>query len=187
MTDQNKLLPTLERILYDAKFGADTRFGLGDEQIFVDPELAESTIIAILTDPDREFIGIDIDFFVNNILNFNTPEDIINTMNSIYDTFRSDDVNFIFFQILQDAFVNKKEFEEIFKTSWVALQIKQNVSAPEQAPVDNLNIEPGGGCFVDPALTPTVTPSVTPTLAEIQNSPTPTPTVTPTISVTPTV
>ena len=53
MTDQSKLLPTLERVLYDELFGTDTRFGLGPEQIFVDADLAKSTITSILVDPDR--------------------------------------------------------------------------------------------------------------------------------------
>jgi hypothetical protein len=154
MTDQSKILPTLERVLYDELYKTDTRFGLGAEQVFVDKSLAESTIVAILTDPDREFIGVDIDDFVNNSLNFTTPEDIIATMNTIYDTFQTVDVNYIFFQILQDAFVNKEKFEEIFKTSWVSLQIRQNVVAPQIVPADELNLVPGGNCFLEIAPTP---------------------------------
>jgi hypothetical protein len=120
---------------------------------------------------------VDIDDFVNNHLNFSTSEDIIATMEIIYSSFASDDVNYIFFQILNDAFVDKTEFEEFFKTSWVALQITQNVINPQPvAPVD-LNLHGGGGCFVgDVALTPTVTPSVTPSITpDVSPSITPTP------------
>lgn len=181
MTDQTVLLPTLERILYDEKFGTDTRFGLGPEQIFVDPDLAQSTILAILSDPDREFKGVDIDTFVNTQVNFDTPEDVISTMTAIYNTLAPEDVNYIFFQILQDAFVNKKEFEEIFKTSWVALQIRQNVVSPQSADPVDLNLEEDGICFIDIApLTPTPTPSVTPSVTPSTTAITPTPTVTPT-------
>jgi len=179
MTNRDNLLPTLERILYDNKFGTDTRFGLGPEQIFVDPELAQSTITAILNDPDREFEGVDIDTFVNNNVDFSTPENIIATMIDIYDNFQAEDVNYIFFQILNDAFVNKQKFEEFFKTSWVALQINQNVPIPQQVPGVDLGLEEGGGCFTDMPVTPTVTPSNTP--------PPPSQTVTPTHTVTPTV
>ena len=188
MTDQSKLLPTLERVLYDELFGTDTRFGLGPEQIFVDADLAKSTITSILVDPDREFPGVDIDDFVNNVLNFDTPEDIINTMNTMYNSFQTEDLNYIFFQILSDAFVNKKEFEEIFKTSWVALQIRQNVDTPQPIVPDSLNLQPGGGCFTDPPVTPTITPSVTASvpLPTISPSPTFSPTPSPTLTVTPT-
>lgn len=149
MTDRNVTLPTLERVLYDDRNNADTRFGLGPEQIFVDPELATATIIAILNDPDREFEGVTIDDFINNVFNFDTPEDIEATMNAIYDQFAAEDVNFIFFQILLDAFSRKREFEEIFKTSFVALQINQNVTNPENEEVRELNLQPGGTCFLE--------------------------------------
>ncbi len=196
MTDQNKLLPTLERILYDEIFGTDTRFGLGPEQVFVDGDLAKSTVLSILTDPNREFTGIDIDTFVNTQVNFNTPQDTISTMNAIYDNFATEDVNYIFFQVLQDAFVNKKEFKEIFKTSWVALQVRQNVRIPEQATPIDLNLETGGICFIDraavtPTPTPSITPSVTPSVTAVSPTPTatstPTPTVTPSFTATPAV
>jgi len=196
MTDKNIILPTLERLLYDERFGTDTRFGLGAEQIFVDPDVATATVTAILTDPSREFSGVDIDDFINNQLNFSTPEDIIATMEAIYENFATVDVNYIFFQILNDAFVDKSEFEEFFKTSWVALQITQNVVNP--LPVDPvaLNLQGGGGCFIgEVALTPTVTPSFTPSptpqvspsltpTPSVTGSPTPSPTITPTNTVT---
>jgi hypothetical protein len=193
MTDRDKRLPSLDRILYDEAFGTDTRFGLGPDQIFVDPDLARSTIIAILNDPNREFDGVDIDNFINNTLNFSTPEDIVNTMNAIYDTFSPEDVNFIFFQVLQDAFSTKQEFEEFFKTSWVALEINQNFQNPEPVTPRNLNLQPGGACFIEaptpsPTTSPTPTPqvSVTPSLTVTPNATlTPTPTVTPTVTSTP--
>jgi hypothetical protein len=149
MTDRTVTLPTLERVLYDDRNGTDTRFGLGPEQIFVDPELAASTIISILNDPDREFKGISIDSFINDVFNFDTPEDIAATMNAIYDQFSAEDVNYIFFQLLLDAFSNKKEFEEIFKTSFVALQINQNITNPKNEEVRPLNLLPGGTCFIE--------------------------------------
>lgn len=194
MTDRDKRLPSLDRILYDEAFGTDTRFGLGPDQIFVDPDLARSTIIAILNDPNREFDGVDIDNFINNTLNFSTPEDIVNTMNAIYDTFSPEDVNFIFFQVLQDAFSTKQEFEEFFKTSWVALEINQNFQNPEPVTPRNLNLQPGGTCFIEaptptpspsPSLTPlpSVTPSITPTITPTPStSPTPTPSATPPVN-----
>jgi hypothetical protein len=189
MTDQTKILPTLERVLYDEMFGTDTRFGLGPEQIFVDPDLAKSTIVAILTNTNRNFVGIDIDTFVNTQVNFDTPEDIIATMGAIYDNFQVEDVNYIFFQVLQDAFVNKMKFKEIFKTSWVALQVKNNVTAPRIAPQVDSNLQEGGTCFVEspqvtPSPTSSLTPSVTPSSSAV--TPTPTPTVTRTATVTPT-
>lgn len=176
MTDRSKTLPSLERVLYDAGFDADTRFGLGTDQIFVDPDLAQSTVIGILTDSTREFAGVDIDSFVNNNVNFSTPEDIIATMQAIYESFQVEDVNYIFFQVLNDAFVNKEKFKEFFKTSWVALQITQNVAIPQSVEAEDTNVQGGGGCFTDQPVTPTVTPSLT--------APPPSPTITPTTSVT---
>jgi hypothetical protein len=212
--DRSTNVPTLNRILYDELYGKDTRYGLGTEQVFTESSLAKETLNLIINDPAREFKGIEIDSF-RQTYSLDTKTDVYNTMYEIYDTFSNEDVNYIFFQMLRDAFSLKKEYEEIFKTSWVALQIAQNVSLPRNINQVLRELEPGGECgdgeviteipestqvpLPSASPTPTPTPSIsaspTPSASAIPPTPTatqtPTPTqtgtVTPTPSITPTV
>jgi hypothetical protein len=184
------ILPSLERVLYDDLYNKDTKYGLGDEQAFTDKDLALFTINSILNNSNKEFFGIDIDLF-RNTFNFDTENNIINTMYEIYNSFSIEDVNYIFFEILRDSFSLKREYKDIFKTSWVALQIDQNIEIAKNIPLDKLRLEIGGDCDLPLSLipdeetsTPLPSPSPTPTLTV---TPSVTPTVTPTISVTPSV
>lgn len=120
LTDPATPVPSLDRVLYDQIFVTDTRFGLGEGQAFVDGTIALNTVIQDLESPDNDFTPTDINvFFENN--DFDTPENIIAAMNTIYNTFHFRNVNRILFSVLHDAFAGKKRFAEIFKTSYVAL------------------------------------------------------------------
>ena len=179
-------IPSLDRILYDDLYNKRTKYGLGDGQIFVDGVMALETITYILNDSARDFYGINIDEFRQNNA-FTTTTDIVSSMYSIYSSFSIEDVNYIFFQVLRDAFSLNNEFKEIFKTSWVALQVSQNVDVPENIALDPIILQPGGDCgtpisdiIEEEERPPLPTVSVTPTL-------TPTPTITPTFTITPTI
>lgn len=181
-------LPKLERILYDTLYDKDTRYGLGNEQVFTDRNLALTTITSILNNSNREFFGVDIDDF-RSTYTLDTETNIVKTMYEIYNSFSIKDVNYIFFEILKDALSLKKNHRDIFKTSWVALQISQNVSIPKNIPLNVVNLEAGGECnlYTDEIngnpTTPLPSPSVTPTMTP---TPSVTPTLTPTLTVTPT-
>lgn len=113
-------VPALERELYDATYGTDTRFGLGFNQAFVDKTLALNTILSYLQDPTKTFDPVNIDvFFATN--DFTTPTGIIQAMSLIYDTFTSTHVNSMWFDTLMDALSTKGKYKELFKTSWVAV------------------------------------------------------------------
>lgn len=113
-------VPSYERELYDEKYGTDTQYGLGENQTFVNGELALRSIIAYLIDPDVDFTPIDINvFFTNN--SFDTNENIIKAMDEIYNTFTFTNVNRMYFSVLNDAFSTKAKYREIFKTSMVSL------------------------------------------------------------------
>lgn len=200
-------IPSLNRILYDRLYKSDTQYGLGPEQVFTNAELSLQTLVAVLTDPNSVFEFINITDFLDRH-NFKTPEDIADAMYEIYQNFSIEEVNKIFFAILHDAMSLKKEHSEIFKTSWVALQISQSVTENVNIPYDELRLVAGPGCEVEappPSPTPTPSPSaspsptpmatatVTPTPSVTRSAtpvptvtPTPMPTITPTIPVTPT-
>lgn len=164
-------IPSLNRILFDRIYQADTQYGLGDEQVFTNKDLSRETILAVLSDPNREFEYVNIEEFLARH-DFLTPEDIIAAMNEIYLNFSVAEVNSIFFAVLHDAMSLKMEHSEIFKTSWVALQISQNVVPAIAVPYDELRLVPGPDCAAPPP-SPSPTPTPTPTPAV---SPTPTPT-----------
>lgn len=183
--DYSKTIPSLNRILYDDLYNGQTRFGFGDEQIFVDKNIAIKTIINVLSDPNIDYGYIDIDQFLTSN-KFDTIENIFASLNEIYNNFSIKDVNNIFFEVLHDAMTMKYESSDLFKTSWVALEIAQNVSISQNDQLELINLENNGICgfITQPTPTPIYSPTPTPT-----PFPTPTPTVTPsaTVTITPTI
>ena len=113
-------VPSLERELYDTTYGTDTRIGLRDNQSFTEGLTALQTILADLQNPENEFPAVDINaFFASN--SFDTADNIIAAMDTIYSTFTFTDVNRMWFEVLHDAFSFKQEYPDIFKTSMVAI------------------------------------------------------------------
>lgn len=176
----SKEIPSLDRVLFDRLYGAQTQFGFGNDQTMLDKNVALDTIINVLANPNIDYGYIDINQFLLTHT-FNTPENIYVALKEIYENFDIINVNIIFFEILHDILTMKYESPDIFKTSWVALEIAQNVTIGSNKDKALPNIETGGVCGIFEQITPTpiMDPSPTPT-----SFPTPTPTLTP--SVTPT-
>lgn len=120
LSDTSVRVPSLERELYDTEKDTDTRFGLGVGQTFADSTLALSTILADLTDANNDFTPVDIDVFFQNH-SFDTADNIISAMTTIYNTFPYTHVNRMFFNVLLDGLSTKAKYKDIFKTSMVAL------------------------------------------------------------------
>lgn len=173
----NQAIPSLNRILYDRLYNAETQFGLGPQQVFTDKSLSLRTLMQFLTDPNRAFEFVNIAEFLDNN-DFNTPEGIVAALTSIYQGFSVSEVNSLFFSILHDAISLKKEYGDFLKTSWVGLQISENVQESVNVPYDELRLVEGPGC--DPVI-PSPTPTPSSTSAPMSPTPTPTPSVTPDI------
>ena len=125
LDDPTIRVPALERQLFDLLFeseSADTQFGLRVGQSFTDGPTAINTILADLTNPANFdlFKPVDINVFFEQH-SFDTPAEIIDSMNTIYTTFPLENTNRMFFEVLRDAFSFDSEQPDIFKTSWVAL------------------------------------------------------------------
>lgn len=119
LNDPTERVPSRERELYDTENGTSTRIGLGSGQAFCDGDLAVATILGDFANQDNEF-NVDLaTFFANN--NFDTPEAAEVAMNTIYTTFESEIVNRMFFDVLLDGLSLQGKYEDIFKTSMVAL------------------------------------------------------------------
>jgi hypothetical protein len=120
LSDVGSRVPSIAREVYDLTFETETQYGLGEDQAFVNGELALATLINDLQDPNGEFGPIDINvFFADH--DFETEEGLIEVMDDIYNTFSFEAVNRIWFKILLDAFTTKQKYPDLFKTSWVAL------------------------------------------------------------------
>lgn len=140
--DETKLLPSLNRTVYDNIYNSDTRYGLGEEQVFMDGELAKYIVNSMLNDPNIKYNNVDINEFLKNN-NLNSESNIITTMYAIYNNFTTEEVNKIFFELLHAAMTHKKHHSDIFKTSWVALQSTINVSSPSIGVIRLQNFENG--------------------------------------------
>lgn len=120
LSDPSVRVPSLERQLYDAEFDTDTQYGLGANQAFANGATALETVLFDLNNPDNDFSPNDINVFFQNH-SFDTPENIIEAMDTIYTTFKFEDVNRIFFEVLDDSLSVKQRYPELFKTSWLSL------------------------------------------------------------------
>ena len=203
IADYSVNLPSLNRVVFDKLKDSDTRFGLGVEQVLCDVDNTLETVVGVLSDPTKEYSRVNIAEFLNSY-DFGYKSDVVAALNEIYNAFTIDEINRIFFAVLHVAMTLKKNSMDIFKTSWVALQISQKLgtdSVPEPLPMEFVD---GEVCEIveeindildaTPLPTPTPSPSVTPTMtptpsvsSSIPATPTPTPTVTPTITVSVTV
>lgn len=113
-------VPSLDRVLYDDKYGTETRYGLNLGQTFVDRVNGINTVLSYLRNSDKDFAPIDIDNFLNTY-DFNTSSGVESAMIEIYNTFSSEHVNGIWFELLYDALSSKAKYKGLMKTSWVAL------------------------------------------------------------------
>lgn len=113
-------VPSLNRQLYDTTYGASTEYGLGPDQTFVNGTLALSSIQAYLNDPTNDFYPVDLDIFFASF-NFDTSANTIATMNEIYTTFSYNNVNNMYFSVLQDALSTQLQYAGLMKTSAIAL------------------------------------------------------------------
>jgi len=120
LDDETSIVPTVARQLYDAQYGDDTRFGLGNGQAFVSGSQALATLISDLNDAENEFRGIDVASFLE-LNSFDTAQDIIDSMEIIYTTFPTADVNRMFFLFLNDALSGKKKYAKLLKTSMISV------------------------------------------------------------------
>ncbi len=120
LTNPSVRVPSLNRELYDIRYLTDTQYGIRDGQTFTNGKVALQTVLADLQNPDIDFHPIDIDAFFS-LYSFDIPTNIIAAMDIIYNTFPYNHVNRIFFSVLHDAFSVKNKYEDIFKTSMIAL------------------------------------------------------------------
>jgi hypothetical protein len=127
--NQEVVIPTINRFIYDQLYNSDTRFGLGEEQTFIDKDLGLYIINSLLVNNTFNFRNVDINEFIKNY-NMEDQASLVLMMYDIYNNFTIDEVNAIFFEFLHAAMSLKREHADIFKTSWVALQATQNVRAP---------------------------------------------------------
>jgi len=120
LADPTTRIPSRERELYDETYRTDTRYGLGEGQIFVDSDIALATVIADLNSSDNDFYPTDIDVFFQQY-SFDTNDNIVAAMDRIYNTFSYEHVNRILHSVILDAFAKKAKYPDIFKTSMVSL------------------------------------------------------------------
>ncbi len=141
-------LPSQTRINYDTKYGTNTRYGFGSDQIFVESDLALTTIINTILNTSVQLkigdltitdyitaLGITSSSTAEQIESnyFSTPEQSRGTMTLIYNTSRASQINEIFFSVLNDALANNYQFTDLFKTSLITANSSTVVAAQSSA------------------------------------------------------
>jgi len=120
LENPSSIIPSIARQLYDTQNNDTTRYGLGNGQAFTNGTQALTTLLADINDVENEFRGVDVASFLT-LNSFDTPDDIITSMDLIYSTFPVEDVNRMFFLFLNDALSNKTEYAKLLKTSMISV------------------------------------------------------------------
>ena len=118
--DGKTRIPTLDRELFDIENNTSTRYGIGIGQSFIDSTLAKDAILKDLYNPVYDFYPVDIDTFVQTH-DFDNIENSKKFLVDLYNNFSSENVNRIFFTLLHISFASKLKYENIMKTSMIAL------------------------------------------------------------------
>jgi len=197
--DMESLLPSESRIRFDTLVdGATTRVGMYNGRVLMDKSEIINLTMDILFDPSREWQQVDIEEFVDKF-DLERIEDIRDFYKSIYESFTPSEINDIFFELLERSVSLNKKHPDIFKTSWVSIDVSNRVSLNDSNDEDILQVfasefECGENNSVmlpnpssTPLLSPTTTPTPTPTPTQSSGfSPTPTPSVSESATPTPT-
>ena len=120
LADNTQLVPSLDRVLTDAKQGTTTQYGIGATQCLGNKNNVINIVVRELNNSTVSWQAVNRDEFFSSY-SFDTPDHIIAAMNRIYATFPKEHVNRIFFSLLKDTLANVRELEGIYKTSYIAL------------------------------------------------------------------
>lgn len=120
LADNTQLVPSLDRVLTDAKQGTTTQYGIGATQCLGNKNNVINIVVRELNNSTVSWQAVNRDEFFSSY-SFDTPDHIIAAMNRIYTTFPKEHVNRIFFSVLKDTLANVRELEGIYKTSYIAL------------------------------------------------------------------
>jgi len=120
LADPTTRVPSLEYELYDATYATAIRYGLGDNQTFVDGVTAKATIAAYLLDSAHDFGALDVHTLLTTN-NMDTVDGMLNIMNAIWTKADISHVNGIWFSVLHDALVTQPKYDTLLKTSWISL------------------------------------------------------------------
>lgn len=133
------VLPSVRRSEFDARHGTRTQYGFAGDQILVDSTFAKDTVTyTILNTQLTKEISPDVfapDYitaldFTNSDNWFIDPETSRETMELIWNTATPEQINEIFFAVLQDALANNYEFTDIIKTSYISAYSERLIQPP---------------------------------------------------------
>jgi hypothetical protein len=130
LSNTTQVIPSLYRVLYDSINNTVTQYGFGSDQTLGPAEIIKQTVINKLRDTEFNISPINKERFMESF-SFNSPTDIITTMDYIFTSFKSVDINAIFFNVLNEALSYNHELDGIFKTSMVAIHSTQKLIATQ--------------------------------------------------------
>ena len=145
--DFDSPLPTFEREIYDRFQNGNTRIGIRRGQVILDKEPLIQLLLSILLDPKREYLTVNIGEFVNSF-NINDPIEASRMLETIYNAFTEKEVNDIFFEILKESLIARKEHPDFLKTSWVSIDVAARTNVKPQNTINIPETHPSTFCFL---------------------------------------
>ena len=118
-------VPALRRSLYDERNGTRTQFGFGPEQTLAPSELLKSSLLNSIINTKLVIDSIDLPIpdYINGLDYDNasewfvTPESTRKTLTDIWTLSTPEQINDIFFSVLDDILSSNYELTDLFKTS----------------------------------------------------------------------
>jgi hypothetical protein len=185
--DLDSLLPDESRTRYDALVeNASTRIGLYNGRVMMDKQTILDLTFEILLDPNREWKRVDIEDFIDQY-DFTRRRGIKDFYAYIYNSFSEEEINDIYFELLEKSVSLNYKHPDFFKTSWVSIDVSNRIENTNDVGLDIVDVYPSEFECADENID--TSPSPTPSPSSVTPTPTPssvTPTPTPSISSTPT-
>lgn len=134
------VLPSQRRVAYDERNGTTTRFGFGTDQVLAPSELVTSTLLFTilntkLVDETGSSPMPDLMLFLNFSNSdswFSTPANARATLTKIWNEATPQQINELFFAVLDDIVAANYELTDLFKTSRLSaysIKVVRNIAA----------------------------------------------------------
>jgi hypothetical protein len=122
-------VPDIIRSLYDERHNTRTRYGFGEGQVLAERSLVVESLRNTLKNPKSVVYrnGINTIMFIEGLDIskseewFTTPESTRILLDYVWRVAYPQQINELFFEVMNDALANNYEFSDIFKTSRLSL------------------------------------------------------------------
>jgi hypothetical protein len=120
--EPTKVVPSQDRVLYDSLTGSNSRYGMDDGQAFMPSVAITGLINTVLTRELGSFNGFGGAQFIA-AYNTKSSAGLQAMLEDLYDLATTEQLNYLFFELMLDALTYNTSHEQLFKTSYISVNI----------------------------------------------------------------